>query len=189
MTSDDEWTSAVRAHRLSYEVFCDEHERAWRGLARARLHDHRLIERAVRDIREELRHLWAAALREPAPAGYAWMVAKRHVADLALWTDAGTAPPRAVLPDWERALRNAWPCEELAPPGLGDHERLHAAILRLPERQYDVIVLRYVLGLAYPAIAVHLGITEAGARSAAVQGLDKLHRLLGSDTAALEERR
>ncbi|ARZ66683.1 hypothetical protein SMD11_1018 [Streptomyces albireticuli] len=42
---------------------------------------------------------------------------------------------------------------------------LYAAITRLPERQYDVIVLRYILGYPATRVAEIMGISPATVRS------------------------
>ncbi|MFB7383925.1 RNA polymerase sigma factor [Kitasatospora purpeofusca] len=183
MTSDDEWAAVRPAHRLSYEAFCDNHEPAWRGLARARLHDPDLVDRAVRGIRADLRSNWATALRQPSTACYAWMIAKQHIAALILSTGAGDAPPRTVLPDWIVAVQRAQDQARISLETLDNgYDDLYAAILRLSDRQYDMIVLHYMLDLDYSTIAAYLGITESNARTTTSQGLAKLRRLLGTNT-------
>ncbi|UKZ02775.1 sigma-70 family RNA polymerase sigma factor (plasmid) [Streptomyces viridifaciens] len=182
MTSDDEWAAVRPAHRLSYEVFCDAHERAWRGLAWSRLHEHELVEEAVRRIREDLKQDWARALRQPEPAFYASMIAKQRIAELSLGTANGETPPRTVLPDWVVAIQRAHAQARISLENLDGYDDLYAAILRLSDRQYDLIVLRYMLDIDYPTIAAYLGITEANARSTTSQGLAKLRRLLGAST-------
>ncbi|MFE0459622.1 sigma factor-like helix-turn-helix DNA-binding protein [Kitasatospora sp. NPDC058965] len=163
-------------HRLSYDVFCTTHERAWRAVARARLHEDALVERAVRGMKADLWREWELALRESVPACYAWMLIKARIADLLLETGLAAQPPRAVLPDWIVALD----LEESA--ALRDYDRLYEAILRLSDRQYDALVLRQLLGLDHRVVADYLGLTEAGARTTAGQGLAKVHRLLGIET-------
>ncbi|MFF0409670.1 RNA polymerase sigma factor [Kitasatospora sp. NPDC004745] len=188
MTRDDEWATLRPAHRLSYEALCDDHERVWRGLARARLHNQDLIERAVDATRERLRQNWSTVLRQPSAAFYAWMTAKEIIADLALGAGLGGAPPRAVVPDWVAAIYRAHAqCRIGLETFDNGYDDLYAAILRLPERQYDMIVLRFMLDLDYPRIAAYLGITETNARTTTSQGVAKLRRLLGADTTTTED--
>ncbi|MBD0670475.1 RNA polymerase sigma factor [Streptomyces sp. CBMA156] len=182
MTSDDEWAAVQPTHRLSYRPFCDSHEATWRGLARARLHDQELVDQAVRSIRRELRRNWVCVLSQPDIEAHAWMIAKRCIADREL--SSGQAPPRAVVADWIVAIRRAQVQARISLENLDNgYEELYAAILRLPERQYDMIVLRYMLDIDYRMIAVYLGITESNARTTTSQGLAKLRRFLGADTA------
>ncbi|MGA5821223.1 RNA polymerase sigma factor [Kitasatospora sp. NPDC094028] len=190
MTNDEEWAAVRPAHRLSYEAFCDDHGRAWQGIARARLHRGDLVERAVHGIRADLRRNWVTVLHQPATAHYGWMTAKRHVAEVALGSGLGDAPPRAVVPDWVVAVQRAHLETRLGLDVLDhDHDHLYAAVLRLPERQHDLIVLRFMTGLEYRTIASYLGLTESSARADTRRGLDKLRRLLGGGAAGSEEMR
>lgn len=185
MTSDDEWAAVQPTHRLSYRPFCDSHEATWRGVAWARLHDQELVDQAVRSIRRELRQNWVGVLSQPDIEAHAWMIAKRCIADRELGTDQ--TPPRTVVPDWIVAIRRAHAQARISPESLdNDHERLYKAILRLPERQYDLIVLRFMLDVDYQRIAGYLGITETNARTTTSQGLARLRRLLGADTTTGE---
>ncbi|MGW3071380.1 RNA polymerase sigma factor [Kitasatospora sp. NPDC001132] len=181
MTSDDEWAAVRPTHRLSYRPFCERHEKAWRAVARARLHDPELVDQAIRAVRRELRQNWVGVLSQPDVEAHAWMIAKRCIADRELST--GQTPPRAVLPDWAVAIRRAHAQARISLENLdNDYEALYKAILRLPERQYDMIVLRYMLEIDYPLIATYLGITETNARTTTSQGLARLRRLLGAET-------
>ncbi|MFJ3221695.1 RNA polymerase sigma factor [Kitasatospora sp. NPDC086801] len=181
MTSDDEWAAVRPTHRVSYRAFCESREATWRGVAWARLHDQELVDQAVHSIRRELRQDWLGALSQPDIEAHAWMIAKRCIADREMST--GQAPPRTVVPDWIVAIRRAHVQARISLENLdNDYEELYKAILRLPERQYDMIVLRYMLDIDYPRTAAYLGITETNARSATSQGLAKLRRLLGADT-------
>ncbi|MFI2609382.1 RNA polymerase sigma factor [Kitasatospora sp. NPDC018619] len=181
MTSDDELAALRPAHQLSYEAFCDSHEEAWRGVARARLHDEELVERAIRSTRRELARDWLGILSGPDIEAHAWRVAKRCIADREL--GARQAPPAEVVPAWILAIRRAHALARISLENLdNDHEELYKAIQRLPERQYDMIVLHYMLDIDYRTIARYLDITETNARTATSQGLAKLRRFLGNDT-------
>ncbi|MFE6051877.1 RNA polymerase sigma factor [Kitasatospora sp. NPDC056446] len=181
MTSDDEWAMVRPTHRVSYGAFCEDREATWRGVAWARLHNHELVDQAVRSIRRQLWQDWIGVLSQPDIEAHAWMIAKRCIADREM--SAGHAPSKDVVPDWIAVIRRAHARARISLENLdNDYEELYKAILRLPERQYDVIVLRYMLDIDYPRIAVCLGITETNARKASSQGLAKLRRLLGADT-------
>ncbi|WP_316528834.1 RNA polymerase sigma factor [Kitasatospora brasiliensis] len=178
MTSDDEWAAVRPTHRLSYRPFCEGHEALWRGVARARLHDEELVDRALHGIRRELRQNWGLVLSQPDVAAHAWMIAKRCITDRELGT--GQTPPRAVVRGWNTALRHAR--VGIDPRNLDNYELLYSAILRLTERQHDMLVLHLVLEIDHLAIATHLGTTETDVRSTIRQGLAKLRRLIGADT-------
>ncbi|MFE9424669.1 sigma factor-like helix-turn-helix DNA-binding protein [Kitasatospora sp. NPDC006697] len=176
MTSDDGWADVRPAHRLSYQAYCEGQDRTWRALACSRLDGPDLVDQAVRNIRADLKRLWAAALREPDTDAYAWLIAKEQVSALALGT--GGTPPPAVVADWLLILRSAGiPWERPA----ADHDLLYQAVLRLPERQYDMIVLHHLLGLELAEVARYFGAPEAQTRTAVGQGLAKLRRLLRAD--------
>ncbi|MEU3574600.1 sigma factor-like helix-turn-helix DNA-binding protein [Kitasatospora sp. NPDC036755] len=181
MTSDDDWALAEPTHAVSYRGFCETHEATWRGMAEARLHDPELVERTVRTIHRELRLHWHGILRQPDAEAHAWRIAKSCIAEREL--GAGQAPPREVPPLWKVAIRNAQLQARVSLENLdNDYEELYKAILRLPDRPYDLIVLRYMLDIDYPTISAYLGISETNARTTTSQALAKLRRLLGADT-------
>lgn len=60
-----------------------------------------------------------------------------------------------------------------------DHELVHAALFGLPDRQREVLVLRYVSELPDAEIAAATGLSESGVRSAASRALATLRSTLG----------
>ncbi|MER6399291.1 sigma-70 family RNA polymerase sigma factor [Kitasatospora sp. NPDC001603] len=184
--NEHETAAAARtraALHLSFTAFCETHGGAWFGLARARLHDDVRALRAVQQMKERLWEQWNTALRAAHPASYAWTLIKSAVADAVaeVIADTGRAPGSPPA-DRAEAIRYFAAQARISLESLSDHEHLYQAVLRLAERQYDVVVLRYLLGLKDAVIAEHLGITETNVRSTAHQALRKLNRLLdGSD--------
>jgi RNA polymerase sigma-70 factor (ECF subfamily) len=74
--------------------------------------------------------------------------------------------------------------QEAADP-IGELENSLAvwqAIDALPDRQHDVILLRYSLGLTVPETAAVLGITEATVRSTVRDARRRLRAALDLDT-------
>jgi RNA polymerase sigma factor (sigma-70 family) len=64
-----------------------------------------------------------------------------------------------------------------------DRRAVLAALRRLPERQREVLVLRYYLELSDAEIARTMGIGESTVRSAAHRGLTTLERLLTGESS------
>ena len=60
-----------------------------------------------------------------------------------------------------------------------DQREVLAAVRRLPERQRQVLVLRYWSDLSEAEIAAALGITRGTVKSTASRALDALQRTLG----------
>ncbi|MFJ4921659.1 RNA polymerase sigma factor [Streptomyces sp. NPDC088725] len=180
--------------RLTFDAFCETHERAWAGFARTWLWDLTAAARVVEEMKEHLWRNWPTALREPVPAFEAWMLIKEHVRkEMRVAAALNTGPGRRqeAVPEWVDEVRDsvcpvetgragAGPPGAVAGGGEDGRRRFHEQICALSERRRDVIILRYHLGLTYRVIAEYLGITEAGARSAAEQAGEALARRLGS---------
>ncbi len=63
-------------------------------------------------------------------------------------------------------------------------EDTHSALLRLPDHERDVLLLRVFHGQSCAAIARRLGQTEADIRQRQLDALKHLRQLLQQDTAA-----
>jgi RNA polymerase sigma-70 factor, ECF subfamily len=72
---------------------------------------------------------------------------------------SGTSPSRGVIRQEMRA-------------------RVHSALARLPQRDREVLVLRYLEQLSIPEIAAVVGITEGAVNMRQVRALDRLRILL-----------
>lgn len=62
---------------------------------------------------------------------------------------------------------------------LEEHRRALEAVRRLPQRQQEVLVLRYWAGLSEREIATTLGISAGAVKSSASRGIAALARTLG----------
>lgn len=62
---------------------------------------------------------------------------------------------------------------------LADHQLVRAALSRLPDRQREVLTLRYAADLSDVEIAAATGLSPGGVRSAASRGLAALREELG----------
>lgn len=60
-----------------------------------------------------------------------------------------------------------------------DHDLVRQAMTTLPDRQREVLTLRFVAELSDPDIAAATGLSQAGVRSASSRGLAALRRALG----------
>ncbi|MEV6977574.1 sigma factor-like helix-turn-helix DNA-binding protein [Kitasatospora sp. NPDC093806] len=149
--------------RLTFEAFCDIHERAWAGFARTQVGAHHAAaELVVADMKQHLLRNWAFALRQEIPAAYAWRLLKEHIGS---WLDTQSQPAAvqtaamdAVIADFCRRAR--WSLENL-PEQIG----LLSAILGLPERQRDIMILTHCLDLDDDEAAAYLGTPTATLRS------------------------
>lgn len=146
----------------------------WAELYLGNRHD---AEEAADHAFEQLLWAWPQVLAKENPPAYAWAVLKHRTADL-----ARARKRRAVVIDTAafetRALHNA-----VDPIGeLEESLSIYQAIRGLPERQHDVIVLRYCLGHTTAETADILGITEPGVRSTARYAKRRLMEALGLET-------
>ncbi|TDC66745.1 sigma-70 family RNA polymerase sigma factor [Streptomyces hainanensis] len=131
-------------------------------------------EEAVDHTFEQLAAEWGEVLKVDSPAGYAWTLLKQRTVDSA--RSRGRRPVVMDTAAFETvALRDAVdPVGELA-ESLG----VYQAIRELPERQHDVIVLRYCIGYDTAETADILGISEPGVRSTARYARHRLKEALG----------
>lgn len=60
-----------------------------------------------------------------------------------------------------------------------EHAHLLACVRQLPERQQEVLALRYWSGLSEAEIATALGISRGAVKSNASRGLDRLETMMG----------
>ncbi|MFE9426526.1 sigma factor-like helix-turn-helix DNA-binding protein [Kitasatospora sp. NPDC006697] len=173
--------------KLTFDAFCRTHERAWTGFARTQVgtgQDSAAL--VVGAMKEHLRGNWALALRQEIPAAYAWRLLKEHIAT---WLAAQSQPAAlqtaamdAVIGHFCRQAR--WSLENL-PEQIG----LLTAILDLPERQRDIMVLSYCLDLDDDEAAAFLGTPAATLRSNRRHARRRLARAIGRpDLAEREER-
>ncbi|MFH8224355.1 RNA polymerase sigma factor [Streptomyces sp. NPDC018057] len=162
---------------MTYDAFCETHERAWLGFARARLRDEDAAQSAVKRMKGRLRRQWPRVLREPVPAFRAWALIKEEIG-AALTERVMTADEQVRVPDWVAIVRRATQLAEDRAEAQGVHEELYAAIKGLSERRHDVVVLRYLLELPDSVIAEYMDTTEANIRSTASQALARLARAL-----------
>jgi RNA polymerase sigma factor (sigma-70 family) len=158
----------------AFEAFHQLYHKPYLHYAHMQIGDGAAAQRAVDRTFTDLALNWAHVLRQSSPEAHAWKLLKQRVTqqlrmdgrELALVETAAFA--RAAL----RAAKGRFAALE---SGIG----LYAAIARLPERQYDVIVLQYVLGYPTEKTARTMGIADATVRSHLRLAKRRLARELG----------
>ncbi|MEV7773768.1 sigma-70 family RNA polymerase sigma factor [Kitasatospora sp. NPDC086791] len=160
---------------LTYAAFCETHEPAWHALALTRIGSHADAALVVEAVKADLARCWPQVLRFEEPAAYAWRLTNRHVSD---WV-AAEEPVEveavtfaAVIGAFKQVAKGLLRSE-------ADEVRLYAAILELPDRQRDVVILRYLLGLHPKVIAAYLGRPVATVHSNLRHARERLARRLG----------
>ncbi|GGV58422.1 hypothetical protein GCM10010277_61100 [Streptomyces longisporoflavus] len=130
---------------------------------------------------------WRNVLREESPEAYAWKLLKLRV-ETHLRLSGRPAQAQmvqsAAFQHTARATLEAMRCKFAAmESALG----LYTAIAQLPERQYDVIVLHYVLGYPSQRIAHIMGIRADTVRSHRRLARQRIAIELGLPTAPAED--
>lgn len=85
--------------------------------------------------------------------------------------------------DARRTVAATVPGPESAALGRAEHERVVAALRRLPGRQREALVLRYYLDLAEADIAAAMGVSAGSVKTHLHRGLASLARDLGEEDA------
>ncbi|MBL1086773.1 sigma-70 family RNA polymerase sigma factor [Streptomyces actinomycinicus] len=151
-------------HNLYYRPYLE--------YAHIQLGDQRSAGELVHTTFMDLALRWPDMMEDANHEAYAWALLRERIADeLRL---QGRAPATVETAVFARVNRAAL---ESVRDQLADMESalgLYAAISRLPERQFDVMVLRYVLGYTSEHTAHILGVTEATVRSQARHAKRKL---------------
>ncbi|MEV6670010.1 sigma-70 family RNA polymerase sigma factor [Streptomyces sp. NPDC051162] len=103
---------------------------------------------------------WGKVRRQPNRAAYALAALKEKTTSL-LAARRRTAPAMIETAAFAAVMGAVRARMEVLESRLG----LYAAMTRLPDRQYDVVVLRYVIGYPVPRVALIMGISPATVRS------------------------
>jgi RNA polymerase sigma factor (sigma-70 family) len=159
---------------VDFAAFHQMHRPAYVRWAQAHLRNRADAEEAVDCAFEQLALSWRQVLSMENPAAYAWRVMKNRTIDA-----ARARGRRPALMD-TAAFETAALCGAVDPiDQLEENLSLYRAISELPERQQDVVVLRYCLDYTVSEVADHLGISDAGVRSTARHAKRRLQEALG----------
>lgn len=170
---------------LTFDAFHDHHRQLWMRYAHTQVGSRAAAETVVDNACARLKSDWKHVLAQESVSRYAWSLLKEEVHR---WLDTrglqpllvGTAAFHAAV---GKLLLHETHDEFAVLEGeLG----LYGAIAGLPERQYDVIVLRFVLGKDEEHVAEYLGIELATVRSHVRHARRRLARALNVDTDPTE---
>jgi DNA-directed RNA polymerase specialized sigma24 family protein len=144
-------------------AFHQQYYAAYLSYAELQLGDRAEAEDLVHRVFLHLATHWEQLMREKSPPATAWALLKSGVAETLIFLGrepamAATAAFRKVTRQVLNGFRGELAAMETA---LG----LYTAIARLPERQFDVIVLQFVLGHGSAQTAHIMGVCEATVRT------------------------
>jgi len=165
--------------RNAFNVFVARHEVGWLRFAHLSTGSAEAAEAVVDETVLQLAEGWAHALSERNVDQYAMNLLKTVIMRWIRQQDAGGnrfVDTAAFLRAVERRSRRQFAV-------LSESLGLYSAIAQLPERQYMVIVLRYVLGYDDNRVAALLGITPSTVRSTAFTAKRHLARTLNLSLA------
>ncbi|MFF2751356.1 RNA polymerase sigma factor [Kitasatospora sp. NPDC058048] len=176
---------------ITLEAFQRLHADAYYDYAYACLGDAALAQELVSEAFLELADCWDRVLTYPQPAATAW-AALRHLVEVERERldrlEERIAFSVALRLEWEPWLDDL-DAVTTGIDGLEVGMALGAAIKELPAAKYDVIVLRFVVGLKVAGTAQAMGTDEATVKSLTTQARTKLEarlrsrRILRSSTA------
>ncbi|MET9933522.1 MULTISPECIES: sigma-70 family RNA polymerase sigma factor [unclassified Streptomyces] len=148
---------------LTFKAFHEHHRRLWMRIAHVQVGSAAAAEAVVTRACTRLEASWPHALAQESLRQYAWMVLKEEVHH---WLTERDLKPQvgdaAFLVAVQKLLMHEMRDELRA---ISQEIGLYTAIAALPERQYDVILLRFVLGREESEVAEYLGIEVATVRS------------------------
>ncbi|WP_063762793.1 sigma-70 family RNA polymerase sigma factor [Streptomyces sp. NRRL S-1448] len=186
MTEDEarrHWTTPAPGVReppqipVAFWGFHDRFKRAYRKYAPLHLGDERLASRVVHGVFLNLLHGWPRLMEEASPAASAWAHLKETVDGVLIAQRRDSAMAEtAVFQRVARAVLEGTRDEFAA---MESSVGLYPAIARLPGRQFDVMVLHYVLDCSTAKTASIMGITEATVRSHRLHARNRIARELG----------
>ncbi|MEU6476647.1 sigma-70 family RNA polymerase sigma factor [Streptomyces sp. NPDC047017] len=148
---------------LTFGAFHAYHRKLWMRYAHTQVGSRRAAESVVDAACARLKATWPHVLLQESVPRYAWMVLKEEVQR---WLDDRGISPQvgdaAMLTAIQKLLMYEMRDELHV---ISQEIGLYTAISALPERRYDVIVLRFLLGKDEEQVAEYLGIDTATVRS------------------------
>ncbi|GGP00100.1 RNA polymerase sigma factor [Wenjunlia tyrosinilytica] len=145
------------------EAFYDLYARAHLRYAHTMLGDKQAARAVVRRVYSHLALNWLVVLKEESPAAYVFALLKQRVEGHLRLTGRTSQLVRAA--SYQHAARATLQAMRRQFLVIESPLGLYTAIASLPDRQYDVIVLHYVLGYPCARIANIMGIKPDTVRS------------------------
>ena len=168
-----------------FECFYQEYQEVWRAYAYAQTGSLEAADQIVDDVTAQLADLWACASGPDDVERYAWALLKTTIVrwlndrqTRSAFVETLVFDRTALAMDYVRERFNL----------IEESLSLYTAVSRLPEREYDVIVLRYVLGYSTAQAAAVLGIDARGVNRSVRAAKRYLARELGTPAGAGEGR-
>ncbi|MEU3317151.1 sigma-70 family RNA polymerase sigma factor [Streptomyces sp. NPDC006662] len=171
----------------AYWAFLTLNHKPYLEYARVLLGDEKEAADAVHATFVHLAAIWAHLTMQPNMAAYAWAQHKLLVADELIIS--GREPAASETMAFDRAIRAAT-CAVLRDfreqfraqmDELENSIGLYAAMDRLPERQFDVMVLCYALKYTTKQTADTMGITPATVRTLRCSARRRIAKEMGLD--------
>jgi len=149
---------------LTFDAFHEYHHKLWLRYAQTQVGSRADADTVVAATCRHLLRNWAYVLEQESVPAYTWAVLREQIHN---WLDKrGRGPALAGTAAFDAACRKLLLYELRDEFAVLESEiGLYSAIAELPERQYDVIVLRYVLGCTDEEVAEYLGFRLATVRS------------------------
>jgi RNA polymerase sigma factor (sigma-70 family) len=160
----------------SFDAFYEIHEESWLRFAYAQTGSREAAEHVVDAVTAHLSDSWEHVLRQQHVGRYAWAVLKTVIER---WLNDHDARPAFIETSTFDRVAAAMNYSKEQFGVMEESLGLYTAILSLPERQYDVIILRYVLGYPDRRVAFLLGIDPTTVRSHVRFAKQRLARQLG----------
>lgn len=143
--------------------FRQQFNRAYQHYAQLQLGDARLAGRVVHMVWLSLLKGWTRLMEEANPAESAWAHLKEAVDDVLIEQGRESALPQTAA--FARVRRAVFEDARDEFAAMESSLGLFPAIARLPARQFDVVVLHYVLDYDTASTARIMGVTDATVRS------------------------
>ena len=166
-----------------FELFYREYQEVWRAYAYARTGSLEAADQIIDEVTAQLVGLWACASGPEDVARYAWALLRTTIVrwlndhqTRAAFVETLAFDRTALAMDFVRERFNL----------IEESLALYAAIARLPEREYDVTVLRYVLGFPVGQVAAVLNIDTRSVGRYIRSAKQRLARELGLSAPASE---
>jgi RNA polymerase sigma-70 factor (ECF subfamily) len=165
---------------VAFRAFHDQYRRAYQRYAELQLGDENMARHVVHLVFLSLLKGWRRLMEESNPAAGAWAHLKEAVDEVLL--DQGRPSAMSETAAFSKVRRAVLEGARDEFAAMESTLGLYPAIARLPARQFDVVVLHYVLDYSTAHTARTLGVTEATVRSHRLAARQRLADDLGLET-------